>query len=158
MKVNVKETEEKTNSNNKTTRFLEDPKINVKLKLAALWTALVFFYLYNDVITFFRQDHVEEVLTGELAGIEVGQTFLLGAAILMSIPIFMIFLSLALPAKVNRPTNIIVGLFHAVLFFASLVGPGEPWAHFALYMVFEAVFILIIVWFAWTWPKLEISR
>ena len=70
----------------------------------------------------------------------------------MSIPIFMTFLSLALPAKVNRPTNIIVGIFHAVVLATTLTVPGETWAHYALYMIFEAVFIALIVWHAWKWP------
>ena len=135
--------------------MLEDVKINVKIKLSLLWVALVFFYLYNDVISFFRRDIIEEVLTGELAGIQVTQIFLFGTAILMAIPIFMIFLSLALPAKVNRWVNIILGIFHAVVLATTLLVPGETWAHYALYMIFEAVFIVLIVWHAWKWPKQE---
>ena len=112
-------------------------------------------YLYNDVLSFFRQDTIEEVLTGEVGGIEITQTFLLGGAILMAIPIFMVFLSLVLPAKVNRPTNIIVGIFHAVVLLITLLVPGEIWANYALYMILEAVFIALIVWHALRWPTLE---
>ncbi|MGB3904240.1 MAG: DUF6326 family protein [Anaerolineae bacterium] len=143
------------NTNKKTARALEDVKINVKIRLSALWVALMFFYLYNDVISFFRRDTIELVLSGEMGGIQVTQTFLLGAAVLMAIPIFMVILSLALPAKVNRWTNIIVGIFHAVVLLTTLLVPGETWAHYGLYMVFEAVFIALIVWSAWKWPKQE---
>ncbi|UCE16573.1 MAG: hypothetical protein JSV12_02905 [Candidatus Bathyarchaeota archaeon] len=135
--------------------MLEDVKINVKIKLSLSWVALVFFYLYNDVISFFRQDIIEEVLTGEMGSIQITQTFLFGVAILMAIPIFMIFLSLVLPAKVNRWVNIIVGIFHAVVLATTFLVPGETWAHYALYMIFEAVFIVLIVWHAWKWPKQE---
>jgi len=143
------------NSIKKTTRALEDVKIDVKMKLSALWVALVFFYLYNDVISFFRRDIIEEALSGEMGGMQVTQTLLFGAAILMAIPIFMVFLSLALPAKVNRWTNIIVGIFHAVVLLITLLVPGETWAHYALYMILEAVFIALIVWHAWKWPRQE---
>lgn len=143
------------NSEKKTERVLEDPKINVKIKLSILWIALMFFYLYNDVFTLYRKDIVAEILTGEIGGVQFFQTVLLAAAILMSIPIFMIFLSVALPAKVNRPTNIIVGIFHAVVLAATMVMPGETWAYFALYMIFEAVFIALIVLYAWKWPTQE---
>ena len=142
------------NSEEKTATILEDPKVNIKTKLSLFWVALMFFYLYNDVITFFRQDHMEEVLTGEIGGIQITPPFLLAAAILMAIPIFMIFLSLALPARANRWTNIIVGIFHAGLLFGGFAA-GELWAYFALYMVFEGVFIALIVWHAWKWPTQE---
>ncbi len=126
---------------------------DVKIKLAALWVILVFFYLYNDVISFFRRETIELVLSGEVpGGIQITQTFLFAMAILMAIPIFMIFLSLTLKPKVNRWVNIIVGIFHAVVLvtFFALV-PGETVAHYALYQIFEAVFIVLIVWYAWKW-------
>ena len=136
------------NSNN-----LEDLKINVKIKLSVLWIGLMFFYLYNDVISFFRQDTIEEVLTGEMAGIQITPEFLVAVAVLMAIPIFMTFLSLILPARVNRPTNIVVGIFHIVIMAVSMMVPAETWAYYALYMMFEAVFIVLVIWHAWTWPK-----
>jgi hypothetical protein len=80
---------------------------------------------------------------------------LLGAAVLMALPSFMVFLSVALPAKVNRPTNIGLGIFHAVVLAATLFAPGELWAYYALYMIFEGVFIALIIWHAWKWPILE---
>ncbi len=137
--------------------ILEDVKINVKIKLSLFWVALVFFYLYNDVISFFRRETIELVLSGDIpGGIQINQTFLFAMAILMAIPVFMTFLSLALPAKVNRWVNIIVGIFHAVILVGFLFVPaGETWAYYALYMIFEAVFIVLIVWTAWKWPKQE---
>jgi len=137
--------------------MLEDVKINVKIKLSLLWVVLVFFYLYNDVISFFRRETIEIVLSGEVpGGIQITQTFLFAMAILMAIPIFMIFLSLALPAKVNRWVNIILGIFHAVVLVTFFVlVPGETVAHYALYQILEAVFIVLIVWHAWKWPKQE---
>jgi uncharacterized membrane protein HdeD (DUF308 family) len=142
-------------SNENTARALEDVKVNVKVKLSGLWVALMFFYLYNDVISFFRRDTIEDVLSGELAGAQVSQLFLFGAAVLMAIPILMVFLSLTLPARANRWTNVIVGIFHAVVLIATVLVPGEIWAHYALYMALEALFIALIVWTAWRWPRRE---
>ncbi len=139
----------------KNKKILEDPKVNVKIKLSVLWITMVFFYLYNDVISLFRKDILEEALTGEMGGIQISQTFLLGAAVLMSASILMTFLSVVLPARVNRPTNIIMGIFHAIVLAATMTVPGETWAHYALYMVFEAVFIAMIIWHAWKWPEQE---
>ena len=112
----------------------------------------MFFYLYNDVFGSYRQDIVEKVLSGEKA---LNQVFLFGAAILMAIPIFMIFLSLALPAKVNRGVNIIVGIVYAGILVPALLVPGETWAYYLFYEILEVVFIALIVWHAWKWPKQE---
>jgi len=131
--------------------MLEDLKINVKFKLSALWVALMFLYLYNDVFGSFRQDQVEKVLSGEIG---LNQVSLFGAAILMAIPIFMIFLSLSLPAKVNRRVNIIVGIAYAVVLVLVVLVP-ETWAYYLFYEILEAVFIALIIRYAWKWPKQE---
>ena len=133
---------------------LEDIKVNVKIKLAGLWIALMFFYAYNDILSFFRKDIADEVLTGKVGGVEINQTFLFAAGILMAIPIFMIFLSLILKAEWNRWVNIIVGLFHIVVLVGSLLVPGDLWINYALYMFLEGVFIILIIWYAWTWPEM----
>ncbi len=143
------------NSNGKTAGALEDVKVNVKTKLSALWVALMFFYLYNDVMTFFRRDVMEQVLSGQMGGMQITQAFLFGSAVLMAIPSLMIFLSLALPARANRWTNIIVGIFHAIVLLATQLVPGEAWANWRLYEILEAVFIALIVWHAWKWPRQE---
>ena len=135
------------------TKRLEDTKINVKIKLSVLWIALMFFYLYNDVLSFYRKDIIEGAMSGNFGSIQVTPDFLLMGSILMAIPIFMVFLSLILPAKTNRWTNIIVGIFHAVVLIATALVPGETWTYYALYMLFEAVFIVLIIWYAWKWPK-----
>ena len=134
---------------------LEDLKINVKIKLSFLWVVLMFFYLYNDVLSLYRQKILEGLLSGNLEGITFTQEVLFGAAILMAIPIFMVFLSIALPAKWNRWVNIILGIFHAIVLAGTLLAPGEIWAFYGLYMIFEAVIIGLIIWCAWKWPTQE---
>ena len=137
-------------------KHLEDLTVNVKIKLSVLWICLMFLYLYNDVLSFFRQDIIEETLTGKMGGIEITPIFLLAGAILMAIPIFMVFLSIILPAKINRWTNIIVGIFHAVVLLGTFLAPGDLWPNYALYMILEAVFIILIIWYAWKWPTQEV--
>ena len=43
---------------------LEDTNINVKLKLSALWAALMFVYLYVDIFGFYKPGTVEDILVG----------------------------------------------------------------------------------------------
>ncbi len=136
--------------------MLEDVKVSVKVKLALLWVALMFFYIYNDVFSFLQPGHVAELVGGQLEGIQFTQELLFGAAILMALPSFMVFLSLTLPAKANRLVNIIVGIFHIIVLVSTLLVPGDLWAYYALYMIFEAVFIVLIIWHAWKWPTKEV--
>ncbi len=134
--------------------MLEDVKINVKIKLAALWVALMFFYTYGDILGFYNPGNISELIAGEIGGIPVTQELLLGFAILMGIPIFMIFLSLALKARVNRWANIIVGLVEAVILGATF-WQGGFFAYYAVITISEAVLIALILWHAWKWPKQE---
>ncbi len=131
---------------------LVDPLVNVKVKLAVMWSTLLFFYIYNDLLTLFQQKVIEGLLAGNLEGVEFTPTVLFAAALLMSFPIFMVLLSVMLPAKANRRVNIFAGVFHMVLLFATM-GVGEgPMAFYAMIMAFEGVVIGMITWTAWKWP------
>ena len=41
------------NTNKKTVRILEDVKISTKMKLSALWAAVMFCYIFGDINSFF---------------------------------------------------------------------------------------------------------
>ena len=133
-----------------------DVKVNVKVKLALLWAALMFFYIYNDLFSFFQPGHVAQLVEGHLEGVQFTQTLLIGAAVLMAFPSIMILLSLTLKARVNRLVNIIVGIFHIfVLLGTQVVGEGETWFYWRLYELMEALFIALIIWTAWNWANPE---
>ena len=135
-------------------QILEDRQVNVKVKLALLWVALMFFYIYNDLLSMMQPGHVAQLVEGALEGVQFTQTMLVGAAVLMAFPSFMVLLSLTLKARANRLVNIIVGVFHVlVLLGTQFVGGGEVWFYWRLYELLEAAFIVLIVWTAWKWPK-----
>jgi len=133
----------------------EDPKINIKLKLSGLWIASMFLFLYVDLFGFFIPGFTEKVIAGEVGhtGIPITQGFLLAVIILMMIPSLMIFLSLTLQAKANRWTNIVVGILKIVAVVGGMI--GESWIYYIFASVVELVLLSLIIWYAWTWPKLE---
>ena len=143
------------NSEKKTATILEDPKINIKIKLAGLWASMLFLFIYVDYFGLFIPGFMEKIIEGEVGhtGIQISQVFLLAVIILMMIPSLMIFLSLALPAKANRLTNIIVGIFNIVVVVGGLI--GESWAYYIFASIVELVLLSLIVWYAWKWPKHE---
>ena len=138
-------------SNPKTIQVFEDVKVNVKIKLSALWIALMFLYTYADILGFYAPGNIEELISGEIAGIQMTQELLLGSTILMAIPSVMVFLSLALNAKVNRLVNIIIGLVYIVVLGSTFLTGRNP-AYYILFAILKAVLLVLIIWQAWKWP------
>ena len=144
------------NSSKNTSATLEEMKVNVKVKLALLWVALVFLYIYNDIFSLYQPGHVAQLLEGHLEGVQFTQAILIGAAVLMSFPSLMVLLSLTLKAKANRLVNIIVGILHVlVLLGTQFVGEGETWFYWRINELLQALFLALIIWTAWKWPTIE---
>jgi hypothetical protein len=77
------------------------------------------------------------------------QNMLLGIAILMVIPILMVFLSVTLNQPVNRWVNIILAVF---FFLFNLVGlPTYPSMYDKFLIAVSLAFNVVTVWYAWNW-------
>lgn len=140
--------------NTKSPMSLEDVTVNVKIKLSALWVVLMFCYTYADILGFYAPGNIEELISGEIAGIQMTQGMLLGSAILMAVPSVMVFLSLVLGAKANRLVNIIAGIAYLVVLGSTFFTGRNP-AYYLFFAVMKAVLLALIVWHAWKWPKKE---
>lgn len=118
---------------------------DVQIKLSALWVALMLTYLLGDVLRIFSGDFK----VGEIGGMQVTQAMYLGMAVLMVIPIVMVFLSLTMNHPVNRWINIIVAIF---FFGFNLIGlPTYPSAYDKFLIIVGLVFNALTVWYAWKW-------
>jgi predicted tellurium resistance membrane protein TerC len=138
------------------TNMLEERTVNTKVKLAILWVALMFLYIYNDIFSLYQPGHVADLVEGHLEGVRFTQSLLFGAALLMAIPSFMVLMSLSLKARANRLVNIIIGILHIlVLIGTQFVGEGETWYYWSLYELLEALFLALIIRTAWKWPNTE---
>jgi Family of unknown function (DUF6326) len=94
-------------STSSSTRFV-DERVSVRLKIASLWIATLSLFAYGDIFGFFAPGHIEEVIGGEISGIEINHVFLLGASGYIAIASVMILLSPVLRAKASRWANIVV--------------------------------------------------
>ena len=131
---------------------LMDFQINVKFKLSALWASVMFCYIYGDYFALYPPEQIQELLSGKTRLDEPMKLF--AASILMTIPSLMIFLSLALKSKVNRWLNIIFGtIFTAIMVLIAISSSGPWWTFYIFLALVESVITLLIVWFAWNWPK-----
>ncbi len=140
------------NSNKPATNELEDFKINVKFKLSALWASVMFCYIYGDYFALYPPHQIQELISGKTRLDEPLKLF--AASILMTIPSLMIFLSLALKASVNRLLNIIFGvIFTAIMVLIAISSTGSWWTFYIFLAIVESIVTLLIVWYAWNWPK-----
>ena len=76
---------------------------DTKERLSQLWLFALLNYLYADVLALFA------IVGSQDPAPHLPQWALLGAAVLMEIPIAMILASRLLPIRVNRLANIIAG-------------------------------------------------
>lgn len=130
---------------------LDDVKIHVRIKLSALWTSVMLCYLYGDYFGLYVPGTVQHMLDGTMG--ELGPTtpgVVLAMALTMAVPSAMVFLSLVLEAAVCRWTNIVLGAVYTAIMLLSMPG---MWTFYIALGAIEVVFTLLIVRYAWTWPK-----
>lgn len=134
------------------TTTLEDQPMPVRAKLAAAWTSFMFLYAYVDILNFFTPGVVEDILDGRVFEFALSQTFSTAALTLMAVPIFMVVLSMTLPAGVNRIANLIVASLYVPVTVFNVV--GASWLYFyGLGIVLEVILLALILRYAWTWPR-----
>jgi Family of unknown function (DUF6326) len=135
-----------------TTTTLEDQRIPVRAKLAAAWTSFMFLYAYVDILNFFKPGVIEDILDGRVWEFDLSQTFSTTALTLVAIPILMVVLSMTLPARANRITNLIVASVYVPVTAFNAVG-GSWLIFYGLGIVLELILLALIVRYAWTWPR-----
>ena len=134
------------------TNKLEDFKVNIKIKLAALWTSVMFCYIYEDYFELYVPKKVERIISGE--NFLSSPMTLFAGALLLIIPALMIFLSIVLISKLSRLLNIIFGTLYTALMLWIASNYSDKWLTFAvLFAIVESIITAIIVWYAWKWPR-----
>jgi ABC-type transport system involved in cytochrome c biogenesis permease component len=132
--------------------MLENPKVNIKIKLSALWTSVLFCYVYGDYFELYVPEKVDGLLTG--VNMLDSPTKLLIASLVLAIPAVMIALSILLTPRINRFLNVFFGILFTLMMLLIGINSLTPWYSFYAFLAFLESFITIsIVWFAWKWPK-----
>jgi membrane protein DedA with SNARE-associated domain len=129
---------------------LEPAPVNVRVKIAALWTSMLFVFAYVDLFSLYRPDFRADIEAGEVGGFAVNQTFLLATTAYVVIPSLMVFCVLVMRPRLNRILNIALAMVYAVSIVAATIG---EWTYYVLGSLIEAALLAAIVFYAWTWPK-----
>ena len=131
-------------------KVFDEQKVNVRVKLAALWTSFMFLYIYVDYFALYMPGKIEDILNGRVFTFDITQGFIFTALFLAIIPMLMIFLSVVLKAGVNRLTNMIVATALIPYMLFNLV--GGAWPHMILAAVVEVAMLILIIRYARNWP------
>ncbi len=132
--------------------MLENPKVNIRIKLASLWASVTFCYLYGDYFELYTPDKVNSLISGD--NILSSPTTLLIASIILAIPSIMVALSIFLKPKINRILNIVFGtIFTIMMIFIGIMSTNEWYLFYAFLAFLESLITASIVLYAWKWPK-----
>ena len=132
--------------------MLENPKISIKIKLAALWTSALFCYIYGDYFQLYTPDKVNSLISGD-NNLDSPVTLLI-ASIVMAIPSIMVGGSILLKPVLNRILNIVFGTLFTIMMVAIGIYSTHEWYLFYVFLAFlESIITALIVWHAWKWPK-----
>ena len=119
--------------------------MDTKVRLSIFWIVVMLNLIFADILSI-----IVELVNGNTLNIlgEVIPTMAI-AAIIVNIPILMIYFSRTLPFKINRLLNIIAG-FITILF---VVGGGSLMPHYIICATIEIITLIIIIITSWKWNK-----
>ena len=142
------------NETRQPTTTLEDQRIPVQAKLAAAWTSLMFLVIYIDYFHLYQPGEIDAIRGGVIYEFAIGPTFLILGFTVIAIPALMILLSMTLPARVNRATNLVVASLYIPAVGMNFLGSLPDYAfYYALTIGVEVLILAFILRAAWTWPR-----
>jgi len=130
--------------------------LDVRIVLAALWIAEVLSSLNGD--TYRLSDPVAlKSLLENTGPIKSSPQLVLVMATIFVFPVLMSVLTLTLKPFVSRWANRIMGIFYALvtLAFWVLCFVLRSAGYEFVWSTAQLVFTLLVVWYAWKWPKEE---
>ena len=131
---------------------LEDRRMPVQAKLAAAWTSFMFLYIYIDYFHLYKPGVIDDLRAGVVFEFDITPTLLTIFVAVIAIPALMVMLSMTLPARVNRATNLVVATLYIPVSIFNAV--GESWTYYyTLSIGLEVILLALIVRYAWTWPR-----
>lgn len=128
-----------------------DAPVPVRWKLSALWTAVMFLYVYVDILFFYKPGTIDDILVGRVWEFDITPGWALGALILMTIPILMVVVSLMASAHLARWANLVVGSVFVVVSIGNVI--DETWAFIWFGAAVETALLALVVRHAWSWSR-----
>lgn len=136
------------------TYTFDEQKLNTRVKLIALWCAVIFCYIYGDYFALYIPKQAEKLVNGDTLLNSPIKVF--AASVLMCIPPLVIIASAIARAQMARLMNIIFGfVYTAIMLLIAVTSiPVTPEiSAYVFYALLESVMTIAIIWLAWKWQK-----
>ena len=119
--------------------------LDVQIRLAGLWVAVMLTYLLCDVLRIYAGDFK----AGQVGGVEIGPAMWLVVALVMAVPIVMLVLSLLIGQPAVRWVHVLaaVGLF----LFNAVGLPTYPGLYDKVLIVLGLALNVLTIVVAWRW-------
>lgn len=127
-------------SEERTGGVLVDPKVNIRILLAAFWIGHFLLWTFGDMLSLLQQEN--EPITDNV--------ILFVAPTTATVQALMIVLCLMGPPQYVRLANLIVGPVF-LLFDVGFLSEAHAGWHYYLGIVY-ILFDVLIIWHAWKWP------
>ena len=133
---------------------LENLRMPVQAKLASAWTSLMFLVIYIDYFHLYQPGEIDEIRGGVIFEFDISGALMSIFFVIIAIPALMVMLSMTLPARVNRVTNLVVASLYIPLMVFNAAGATWDYAfYYALTIGVEVLILAFILRSAWTWPR-----
>ncbi|MDA3851782.1 MAG: DUF6326 family protein [Spirochaetaceae bacterium] len=113
---------------------------DIRIIISTLWVVVMFNMAFADILTFITPGVMADIVSGNM-DVTITPLIMLVFALLIEIPIAMIFLSRILKAKANRICNIIASIL-TILF---VVGGGSLYIHYIIFASVEVIAMMAII-------------
>ncbi|NJX15513.1 hypothetical protein HC176_08415 [Tamlana crocina] len=113
--------------------------------VSKLWVSLTVNYIFCDVFSLYDSVFLNELLNGNVGGIEFTESFLLGFSVIMEIPMLMIIITMILNNKAFRIINISVSILMIIVQIVSLA-TGTNSKHYIFFSIIEIGILLLIIY------------
>lgn len=132
------------------TNYDEQP-VNIRVKLAGLWTSMLFVFAYVDIFGLFRKDVLEDALAGKVHVFDANQQFFIFALVYILFACIILALTLILSARKARLMNIVAAAVYIITIVGGAV--GESWIYYLIGSAVEVVLLAVIIRLSLKWPK-----
>lgn len=130
--------------------YSDSGRIDTRLRISALWVAMLFVFAYVDLFSLYRPDVRADLEAEKLSAFDINQTFLFSTTLYIVIPSLMVYLTLVMRPRTNRVVNMIVAAGYGLTVIGSAVG---EWNYYLLGSAVEVILLALVIHHAWTWPK-----
>jgi hypothetical protein len=133
-----------------TITYSDSGRIDTRLRISALWVAMLFVFAYVDLFSLYRPDVRADLEAEKLSAFDINQTFLFSTTLYIVIPSLMVYLTLVMRPRTNRVVNMIVAAGYGLTVIGSAVG---EWNYYILGSAIQTILLALVIHHAWTWPK-----